>query len=105
MAIASKIRDDEIVVIDELSFPEPKTREMVAILQALGLGGTSTLVAVESYDVNVYKSTRNIDKVTVSPVADLNALGVLTPRRMLVTRAALDAIKTGTAQAPAGDSQ
>jgi large subunit ribosomal protein L4 len=31
--------------------------------------------------------------VTVSPVADLNALAVLTPRKMLVTKAALDAIK------------
>jgi len=93
MAIASKIRDDEIVVIDELSFSEPKTREMAAILRALGIGGDSTLVTTESHDVNVYKSARNIDKVSVSPVSDLNALCVLTPRRMLVTKAALDAIK------------
>jgi large subunit ribosomal protein L4 len=43
----------------------------------------------------VYKSARNIDRVTVSPVSDLNALYVLRPSRMLVTKAAIDAIKAG----------
>ncbi len=93
MAIASKIRDDQLVVIDELSFDEPKTREMAAILKALGLGDTSTLVAIESHDPNIYKSIRNIGKATVSPVSDLNTLSVLAPQRMLATTAALDAIK------------
>jgi large subunit ribosomal protein L4 len=71
---------------------------MASILKALGLAGASTLVATESYDVNVYKSARNIDKVTVLPVSDLNALSVLTPRRMLVTRAALDALRAKAAR-------
>lgn len=93
MAVASKIADDQIVVIDELSFDEPKTKEMAGVLKALGLNGVSTLVATESYDANVYKSARNIDRVAVLPVSDLNALSVLKPSRMLVTKACLDAIK------------
>ncbi len=93
MAIASKIQDDEIVVIDELKFDVPATGEMVGVLKSLGLSGVSTLIAVESRDVNAYKSARNIAGVSMSPVSDLNALSVLAPRRMLVTRAALDAIK------------
>ena len=93
MAIASKIRDDEIVVLDELAFEEPKTKEMASILAALGLKETSTLVATEKYDVNLYKSVRNIERVTVSTVGELNALLVLKPRKILVTKAALDAIK------------
>lgn len=93
MAIASKILDDEVVVIDELAFASPATKEMAGILRALGLYGTSTLIATADRDVNVYKSARNIAAVSVSPVPDLNALSVLAPRRMLVTRAALDAIR------------
>lgn len=93
MAIASKILDGEVVVIDELAFQAPKTKEMAGVLQALKLNGTSTLVATARHDPNVYKSARNIAKVSVAPVCDLNALAVLTPRRMLVTRAALDAIR------------
>jgi large subunit ribosomal protein L4 len=98
MAVASKILDQQLVVIDELRFEAPGTKEMASILKALGLAGASTLVATESYDVNVYKSARNIDKVTVLPVSDLNALSVLTPRRMLVTRAALDALRAKAAR-------
>ena len=93
MAIASKIKDNELVVIDDLVFSAPKTKEMASILKALGLGGTTTLITIAAADANVYKSGRNIDKVTISPVGELNALLILQPRRMLVTRAALDAIR------------
>lgn len=94
MAIASKIADDQIVIVDEIDFAVPRTKEMVALLDAVGLAGLSTLVATEQHDANVYKSARNIEGVSVSPVAELNAYTVLAPRRMLVTRAALDAIKS-----------
>ena len=93
MAVASKIRSKQLVVIDDLSIGAPKTRDMVAILKALKLEGVSTLVTTAARDVNVYKSSRNIEGVTVSPVADLNALAILTPKRMLVTKAALDALR------------
>jgi large subunit ribosomal protein L4 len=104
MAIASKIQDQEVVVIDELSFGEPRTKEMAAVLSALQLSRTSTLVATAEHDVNVYKSARNIEGVTVSPVSDLNALSVLTPRRLLVTKAALDKIKQQAAGAESGQA-
>ena len=93
MAIASKIRDAQVVVIDELNLPKPQTKEMAAILKALNLSGATTLVTTAGHDLNVYKSARNIAGVTVFPVADLNALCVLSPRHMLVTKAALDAIR------------
>lgn len=93
MAIASKIRDDQIKVIDELAFDAPRTAAMAGILKALGLAGKTTLVATEAHDILVYKSSRNITGVTVSPVSDLNALSVLTPRHLLVTKAALDRLQ------------
>lgn len=102
MAIASKIQDGQLVIIDELSFDEPKTKEMAEILQALDLTQASTLVTTAEYDVNVYKSARNIAGVTVSPVSDLNAHSVLKPTRMLVTRAALDGITQKAETANAG---
>ena len=58
---------------DEYSLVELKT------LKALGLAGTSTLVATADHDVAVYKSGRNISGVTVQPVRQLNALSVLSP--------------------------
>ncbi len=93
MAIASKVEDNELVVIDELAFESPKTRDMVSIIKHLDIEGDSLLVATKEYDVNVYKSGRNIDRVSVSPAAELNALNVLSARRLLVTKAALDVLR------------
>jgi large subunit ribosomal protein L4 len=93
MALASRIADEEVTLIDELSFDEPKTREMAEILRALKIDGVRLLVAVADYDVNVYKSIRNLGAVSVLPVGELNALEVLRPRRLLMTRAALDAVR------------
>jgi large subunit ribosomal protein L4 len=104
MAIASKIMDGELVVLDAYSFDSPKTKKMASILKAVGLAGKSALVATTGYDVNVYKSGRNIAGVKVSALHDLNALDILRPKMMLVSREALDRIKDGTFnQAPGSE--
>jgi len=100
MAIARKLRSEDVVVIDELAFSEPKTKDMAGILKALKLGGKTTIVTTAALDQNVFRSARNIDKVTVSHVGELNALSVLQPRKMLITRAALDVIKERAAANP-----
>jgi len=93
MAVASRLADQEVTLIDNLAFNEPKTQEMASILKALKIDGISLLVAVAGYDVNVYKSIRNLADVSVLPVGDLNALDVLRPRRLLMTTSALDALR------------
>jgi len=93
MALAARFRDGEVTLINELSFAEPKTRDMAAILKALGLSGIRTLVVVDKYDINVYKSVRNLADASVLPVMELNALEILRPRRLLMTTAALDAFR------------
>lgn len=100
MALAAKIADNQVTLIDELSFEEPKTGQMAQILAALKVDGIRLLVAVAGYDANVYKSIRNLARVSVMPVAELNALEVLWPHRVLMTKAALDAFRE-RAKAPA----
>jgi len=93
MAVASRLADNEVTLIDNLSFDQPKTREMAAVLKALNLGGVTLLVAVPGHDANVYRSIRNLAGVSVVPVSELNALNVLTPKRLLMTASALDAFR------------
>ena len=91
MALAAKVRDDELLVIDDLSLAAPRTKDMAAILKHLDCPkGQKLLVTTAKSDVNVYRSARNIEGVSVSPAADLNAMSILTSRKMLVTKAALD---------------
>ncbi len=98
MAIASKIQDGQLVIVNELKFSEPKTSVMAGVLKALGLSGSSTLVTTEALDRNLYKSARNIHNVSVSPLAELNALAILTPKRMLMTKGALDSLRAKCAE-------
>lgn len=109
MAIASKIADDQVLVVDQLGFDKPATKALAGLLSALGLGGRSALVTTADRCVNAYKSGRNIPGVEVSPVADLNAFSVIRPHRVVITKDALDRIKDGTfsqgsSQAPAEEA-
>jgi large subunit ribosomal protein L4 len=105
MALASKLADNQLVLIDELKFESPKTKEMAGILKSLKLDKATTLVATEGYNLTVLKSARNIDGVTVSPVKDLNALAILKPRRVLMTKAALDAVRASAKAANEGKAK
>ena len=93
MAVASRIVDEEVTLIDDLGFEAPRTKEMASILKALKIDGQTLLVAVGEYDTNVYKSIRNLKDVAVLPVSDLNALDVLRPKRLLMTKAALETFR------------
>jgi len=95
MAVASRVADDQLTLIDQLAVEAPRTKDMVAVLKALGIDGQTLLVATDGYDVNVYKSSRNLAGVSVLPVSDLNALEVLRPRRILMSVAAMDAMRRG----------
>ncbi len=101
MAVASKLKSSSVVVIDKLEMAAPKTKDLVATLKALGLEGMTTLVATNEYASNVHMSARNIPGVSVTRVADLNALVLLRPKRVLLTQEALEAIKSQAAETAA----
>jgi large subunit ribosomal protein L4 len=94
MALAAKIGSDSVVVIDRLAMEAPKTKALAGAFKALGLEGVSKTLATGSHDRNIYLSGRNIQGLTVSTVSDLNALSILRPRKLVVTREALDWIKS-----------
>ena len=93
MALASRIADDEVKLLDGLSVAAPKTKAVAGMLAALGLGEKTVLVAPEKHDANVWKSARNIAGVSVAPVTDLNAWTILRPRSIVMTKGALEAFR------------
>jgi len=89
-AVLTKVKDGEALVIDKFQFAEPKTQEMAATLEKLGLGGKRVLIATDGVDRNVHLSARNLPGVFVMPVMDLNARDVLANKHLLFTRTAFD---------------
>jgi len=95
MAILSKFQDQETVVIDDLTVADIKTKQVAGILKALKLKGTTCLVGTVGYDTKLYKSARNIEGVEVMPTSQFNAYAVLRPKRLVLTRAALEELRKG----------
>jgi large subunit ribosomal protein L4 len=93
MALLSKFQDNEALVIDDLSIPDGKTRQMAGILKALKLHGTTCLIGTAGYDLHVHRSARNIPGVEVAPTKEMNAYTVLRQKRLLLTKAALEALR------------
>lgn len=94
MALLSKFQDNEVTLLDELSVAQPKTREIAALLKTLGLAQTSCLLAIDRHDPNVWRSARNIASLAVSPASDLNAYDLLHQKKLLLTKAALDVLRS-----------
>ncbi|MEX0716007.1 MAG: 50S ribosomal protein L4 [Planctomycetaceae bacterium] len=93
MALLSKFQDDQVVVLDQLSVDEPKTKVVAGILKALGLERASCLLAIENHDPNLWRSARNIANLSVAPAGELNAYELLRRRQLVVTRDALDRLR------------
>lgn len=96
MAIRSKIDDNETIVIDKLEMETPKTSQFASVLKALGLADTTVLVVTADESPLVFKSGRNISKVHIQPVREINTLSILKPRRMLITKDAIDRVIDGS---------
>lgn len=92
-ALAARVRDGELVVVDDLNFDAPRTKEVVKTLKALGITGGSCLIVIPKTDEVVWKSARNIPYVKVATCAGLNAYEVLKPKKILITREALGNIR------------
>ena len=84
-AVLAKLQAGRVVVVDELAFQAPKTRQMADVLNPLKID-RSCLVAVARQDENLYKSARNLPRVEVTTVRDLNAGAICARQKMLFTK-------------------
>ena len=93
MAILSKFQDQEAIVVDDLDLQEAKTKQMAAVFKALKIKGLTCLVGTAGRDEKVFRSARNLPGVEVAPTAQFNAYAVLRPKRLLLTKAALEELR------------
>ncbi|QQY79413.1 large subunit ribosomal protein L4 [Keratinibaculum paraultunense] len=87
-ALSSKVLNDEIIVLDELSLNEPKTKEMAKILSNIN-AGKKALIVMDKKDTNVIKSARNIPNVQVAFVNTLNVYDILNFDSFIITKDAV----------------
>ncbi|WP_068620418.1 50S ribosomal protein L4 [Paenibacillus tuaregi] len=91
-ALSSKVVDNDIIVLDQLSFGAPKTKEFAAILNNLKVE-RKALVVGSSYDDNVALSARNIPGVKFVAADGINVLDVLTYDKLIITKEAVQKVE------------
>lgn len=93
-ALLSKFRDEEVVVVDGLPAGTPSTKQAFALLKAAGVERGALLVLPERDEV-VLRSFRNLPRVDVRRLADINAHDVLRRRHLVVTPPVLECLLSG----------
>ena len=91
-ALAQKLRDQQVVVVDALSVGEIKTKTAAEMLRRLGVDGKTLLVDVKPED-KLTLSVRNIEGVRVVASNRVSARDVMNTRRVVLTRAALEKLQ------------
>ncbi|WP_027415416.1 50S ribosomal protein L4 [Aneurinibacillus terranovensis] len=87
-ALSSKVQNDELVVLDALTFDAPKTKDMVKVLGNLNLD-RKVLVVTDEYNDAVALSARNIPGVKFVAANGINVLDVLHHDKLLITKDAV----------------
>ena len=86
--LSSKVAENDIIVLDTLNFDQPKTKEMVKVLNALKVDAKA-LVVTADVDETVMKSTRNIEGVTPVAAASINVYDLLAHNKLIITKDAI----------------
>ena len=91
-ALSAKAQEENVLVVEALSFDAPKTKEFVKVLNNLPVG-KKALFVTESTEENVALSARNIPGVTVIDADNLNVLDVVGHNSLVLTKAAVEKVE------------
>lgn len=91
-ALSYKVQDNAIIVVEDLKFEAPKTKEFVNFAKNIKVEGKKTLVLLSEVNKNVYLSARNIQGTEVMIATSLNTYKVLNADIVVIAESALKAI-------------
>ena len=91
-ALSEKLRNNDIIFIDEIKVDAPKTKEMVAFLKAFNLEKT-VLMVMDNSDQNVLRASSNISALTTIPANQINTYDVVKNTKIVISKTAVEQIK------------
>jgi len=97
-AFSYKVKDEQLLVVEDFSFENPKTKEFANILDALNATGKRILLLTGKNDNAVYKSGRNISKVKILEAAKASTYDILNNQVLIMQKSAVDVINKSFVQ-------
>ena len=92
-ALSYKLKDNNIVVVEDFKLDTPKTKEFVNILNNFKLGGKKALLVLNENDTNITLSSRNIQGARVLKAESLNTYEILNANKILLVESSLKAFE------------
>ena len=91
-ALSQKVRDGEVVFVDEIKVAAPKTKEMVAFLNAFKMD-KSVLLVMDNADDAVLRASSNIAQISTLPVSQINTYDVVKNAKIVISKKAVEIIE------------
>jgi large subunit ribosomal protein L4 len=87
-ALTYKVKENALVVVEDITLDAPKTKEVLAILDSLKAGGKKALIVLPDYNDNVYLSVRNVPKISSTLFKDINTYDIVNADVVILTEGA-----------------
>ena len=92
-ALTYKAKEDSILVLDDLSFKTPKTKDFISVLKNLKIDGDKSLFVTSEKDQNTFLSSRNLKNAKVITADKLNTYDILYSHKLIISENAFDQIE------------
>ena len=91
-ALSYKVKDEQLIIIEDFNYEKPKTKEFVSLLGALKIPGKKVLLLTNGKQDSVYKSGRNIAKVKVLEAEKASTYDILNNQVLVIQKSAVETI-------------
>jgi large subunit ribosomal protein L4 len=91
-ALSYKIKDEQLKIIEDFNFEEPKTKQFSELLKALKINGKKVLLLTNGKLENVWKSGRNIEKVSILEVNKASTYHILNNQCLVIQKSAVEVL-------------
>jgi len=91
-ALSVRISEKNLIVLEDFTLEEYKTKEMAQIIENLKLDGQTVLMLISGVDEKLYISSRNIKKLNVSPADKISTYDILSHKKIILFKSAVEKI-------------
>ena len=92
-ALAEKVANNELLVLENLNIATPKTKDMINVLETLKIADKKVLLVVKEFDENLILASRNLKNLVLILADEINVLDIVGTDVMVVTEDALKFIE------------
>src|SRR6187402_1119405 len=93
MALSSKARDGQLIVLDSLDISEAKTKQLKQQLQSLGFGKTALVIDGDALNVGFARASSNLESINLLPAVGANVYDIMRHETLVLTRAAVEKLE------------